>query len=355
LSISVSTLLNSPDKVSGRYLGLMAWNLLIAHVFYLDVEGEERLGKFIQAYLTAGAILAASGFFFYFLYMKDPESILFDTGAQTGVHLGYGFLIGRLTGLEMDPSAYAVSLMPFIFICMSELTKRVRLYKSFSLPILVILLALLANLALTFSRSGFLAFFLSFGLFQFLLWRTERSRKRKMRQVSILLVLILGASIFIWPFLSSLDLAEQFEDRASFQEGRVALWKEALQIFSRSPWVGVGPGRIHEYTQVEGLVKFQAHNSFLEVLTESGLFAAGVLGLLMAAVVAFSYRALRRMKPGPLWYDFLGLYTGFVGIIILNQAISFITNFVLWFQLGVLIAFQRAAGRLIATEGTERP
>jgi hypothetical protein len=143
---------------------------------------------------------------------------------------------------------------------------------------LVVVLALAAQSALTFSRGGLYntAGALILGL-PFLL-------KGKQSRVKVLLfvpVLLLIGAYFIIPQLNSLTgsaLEERFKDTEA--TGRSELIEADIQIWLENPLLGVGPGQskpLHERT-------FRAaatHTEFSRLVSEHGTFGLFAMGLLL--------------------------------------------------------------------------
>lgn len=143
---------------------------------------------------------------------------------------------------------------------------------------LVVVLALAAQSALTFSRGGLYntAGALVLGL-PFLL----KSRQSRLKVMMFIPVLLLIAAYFIVPQLNSLTgsaLEERFKDTEA--TGRSELIEADIQIWLENPFLGVGPGRskpLHERT-------FRAaatHTEFSRLLSEHGIFGLVAMGLLL--------------------------------------------------------------------------
>ena len=72
--------------------------------------------------------------------------------------------------------------------------------------------------------------------------------------------------------------------------GRVSLWQAAMSIFQENPIIGIGSGALSSPLEL-GTV---AHNTYISVLTELGLFG---LCLYTAVLIIVLFTALRQSKP----------------------------------------------------------
>ncbi len=91
---------------------------------------------------------------------------------------------------------------------------------------------------------------------------------------------------------------------------RLLAWKTAAQLFARSPWFGVGPDEFAGAAYRMGLppamaggeIWTAAHNLPLQLLAETGVFAAG---LIVFALLAWFYKSttlfFRTPTPGGWW------------------------------------------------------
>ncbi len=89
---------------------------------------------------------------------------------------------------------------------------------------------------------------------------------------------------------------------------RVPMWDSAFSIFKKFPFFGVGPGNyatymykvVPENLYKEGLHHLHAHDTFLEILAETGLF--GLLSFLFIFFTFFKYM-IKRIKKREDYID----------------------------------------------------
>ena len=115
-------------------------------------------------------------------------------------------------------------------------------------------------------------------------------------------VVVLAVALTLWQPL----IEERFQAKGSVAEqnvdSRQALWRAAIDMAADHPVLGVGPGRFGDESaayaldQPVGLEDPVAHNSYLEVLAENGLFAFLALLAFVAGSWVLARRALARSE-----------------------------------------------------------
>ena len=190
--------------------------------------------------------------------------------------------------------------------------------------------------ALTLSRSAWLYFITFSILAAFHRGRLESAEGRRLLVGSLLLLPCLAAAqlAVLLPFLQPASHVISPMDRlfevASGWAPRVAVWKEAWQMYASAPWTGVGFGQFawHHFLQVSAVsaaqapgLYDQAHNLVLQLMAELGLFAAAATVLTTIAwvtgvlherasperwwVLALAAVAgIHSMLEYPLWYAY---------------------------------------------------
>jgi O-antigen ligase len=127
---------------------------------------------------------------------------------------------------------------------------------------------------------------------------------RKWAAVAALTIVCAGS----FGFLSTGQLEAEFAGLASSShmatgEGRFPIWLDTLHLIRAYPLFGSGMGTygtafLKHQTAVVELDFTHAHNDYLELATELGIFGFAVFGALIVAVAA---RALRAVKHGQEW------------------------------------------------------
>jgi O-antigen ligase len=143
-------------------------------------------------------------------------------------------------------------------------------------------LMILAGIAASVSRGGWIATVISLGVFCALLVRAHSFRIPAL----IAVVLLLGGAIF------GVTKAEVITKRVerSFQPGQVdfvlsraPIWGSAIRMWEDYPWFGVGPGhfdyRFRQYRREDYQIRpLRAHNDYLNTLADWGLVGATIVG-----------------------------------------------------------------------------
>jgi O-antigen ligase len=245
-----------------------------------------------------------------------------------------------------DMSAVAVSLLAFPVAVLLGAFRP--LVKSIALATVVfgVLLALYTG-----SRGGFIG--LTTFLVVFLCFRIPGVSAA--RKVILVLFLLAGAlinidKINVERYQTIFSLEDDYN--STDEQGRKALWIRGLKIFAAYPLTGAGVFRFQEAVGVmrldEGNVppRWQAaHNSYIEILAETGI-AGGVLFVLL---IIRSLRTLNRLGHAPAGTPFAspemaplrsvarvffaGLVAHAVTTFFLSWAYS--VNFALWFAVAV--------------------
>ncbi len=153
------------------------------------------------------------------------------------------------------------------------------------------ILAVLAGILLTASRTALIATFVAFG-FGFWTWRQADS-SQKISTLALAALLVLG--IFqLAPAASRerLDTISNELARGTFH-GRTRIWKAGFHVLKKHPVLGVGSGAYPEAVRpslgtpgVPGF-RYVAHNTFLSVLVECGLAGFSIYGILLGLLALF--------------------------------------------------------------------
>lgn len=196
--------------------------------------------------------------------------------------LNYDITSGRLDyGTMFDPNDIAYFALVFIPLNLIFVTRsnksltRLLAIGAFSLGIFLVLL--------TGSRGGFLALLVAMLL---LLFRTNLFKSSvKVGVVLLFLVIFSFASVQHERFFSIFSLEQDYNLQS--ETGRMELWKIGLRAFLSNPLTGVGVGQFGHAVGLEresrgaDTLRWQtAHNSVVQIGTETGVFGLGLFLLL---------------------------------------------------------------------------
>lgn len=223
------------------------------------------------------------------------------TGNRQFVFFSEAFGSGDLQGTFANRNAAGI----FIDIALCALTgsffgKRPKLFH-----ILIsgtAILFLLAGLVLTRSRSSMALVFIPVMLLLFVILRSWKGRAVSNTRLIVLIPLL--ATIMLGAFLSVSQpdrIRNSLSRFENFQDARPAIWSDTLGSISRFWPVGSGVGTFDEVFQVDESLETlrsgraaRAHNEYLEVAVESGLFGVILLVSWAIYLLTLALRATMR-------------------------------------------------------------
>ncbi|SDN07746.1 O-antigen ligase [Fictibacillus solisalsi] len=230
----------------------------------------------------------------------------------------------RLIGLLEDPNYFVFynSIFFAYYLCHTGSRKN-----RFGLA-----LAVLTSI-LTFSRGGLLVLILIFVLYIFLL--NHQPIKQLKLVLGSLFTVLLGAYILV-TFLK-FDLYGILEARMNdFSKdggsGRLDLWERAWDVFVSHPLIGIGANNFLDYNQSQFGDTLHVHNTFLEILAESGVVGVFcfLLFVLFVFIQMFQYR-VHCNKPY--------LFLTFVAYILQMASLSVIINDMFFLFMAILSVY----------------
>jgi O-antigen ligase len=197
---------------------------------------------------------------------------------------------------------------------------------------------MLAGLAVTMSRGGWLAGGAVLGIF--FTWLLIRRRQMRIPALVGLGLVLVAGSVFL---ARSGKAWQRITDVAAVGKpdsgDRLPLWKPAIRMWKDSPWIGVGPGhydvRFPQYRDHQIQVNpGYAHNEYLNLLADFGLVGTGLVGLAILIAVGGIILSRKYVERGigdlgdkgsNRTAFFVGASIGMVGIA-LHAAVDFIMH-----------------------------
>ena len=158
----------------------------------------------------------------------------------------------------------------------------------------ILITMLLAEL-LTFSRGGYIGMIAGIGVTIILLWRYISFNKK------IILGLATGILILFLSFTNQ-SIVNRFLSSFDFNEGsnieRIKNWNQGYEMFADNFFTGVGIGNysIYLYPTVEYRTPIYAHNLYLDIGAEMGIFALLVWLLLIGITIWQLFKTGKRSK-----------------------------------------------------------
>jgi hypothetical protein len=216
------------------------------------------------------------------------------------IHTPFVFGPGRLSGLLIDPNAYGGFLVSLFLLQLGTLNSAWRLWAKRAGVWHSLLL--LTGIFLTISRSAAVALCAG-GL---LLWFEYQGRGKRVVRLLLLMALVTAILIWVQPlwqlWSSSAEAPEVTEEsveamaRIQNLAWRFSAMVSALKAFARSPLWGIGLG---VFSHLEGSRKSIIHNTFLWLLTETGIMGFLIFGFVMVAIW-LAYRKTKVLGDGEI-------------------------------------------------------
>ncbi len=289
------------------------------------LANRKRLINAVVILLVVGAIVGIDAFSQRFL------GIEFLRGRQIIEVRGVLYAITGPFKHYNDFAAYLICVLPLaITLFSSAMIKRI-IYRV-GLFFIITLLALC--LLFTFSRGGWVGFLAAGLLMLFLL------RKSK--------VVLLAISIFILMLIVIPEVRERamFTFQAGGDRDRFVIWQGAWVIVKENPFLGKGLGTFMQYFPQyanKGLLVQYAHNCYLQMWAETGIFALLSFLLFVGSIL---YKGIRTFKDNRqssiLLLGFICAIFGFlVHSFFDTQLYSLQLSVLFWFLLGVVARFDR--------------
>ncbi len=233
----------------------------------------------VAALLTSGVISAIFGIYQHFALPRFQDSL---------DHAALGYINGRVSSFFRDgPSIFAIYLLLLFPLCLYLLTAAKRIYSRFFA--LFPLGLTVAALIYTWSRGAWVGAIVAFLLFVILAFRQRPTVLLIILAAIPLILLLLPDSAIQYRFASIGNMADT---SIAF---RLSTWKGAWNLFTDHIFAGVGAGTVsfaHAYPMyaLPGTETVaHAHNLFLEMGIELGIFAPIIFILLIVVLAVITF------------------------------------------------------------------
>jgi len=251
----------------------------------------------------------------------------------------------RITGSFRFPTGYSAWLLivtlPFISLALF-LKENPKIKKISS--VLAVLLVL--NIFMAYSRGALIAFVAALAILLFL------SGSPRQRIIScIILILGLAVVMFILP--------ENIKGRPEFSnifthwssQHRIKMWTSAWRMFLDRPFIGQGLNTFmanfprFRIPQDEAIGLWYAHNCFLQIAAEIGIFGLAAFLWMIVRMFVTSVRSWILIKDEFLKYLYLGLFCSIAGFLmhsaVETSLFSLRLAVLFYFSLGLLMAIKK--------------
>jgi O-antigen ligase len=172
-------------------------------------------------------------------------------------------------------------------------------------------------LVFSFSRMGLISMLASLGVMAAVVMAGRR--RNPLPTALILLVVAACVAAVAWvgvaPVVSHFEELSHDDPIAQGTEGRMALWKDTVEIIRERPWTGAGLGSFEfAFTRVQShelaYTVEHAHNDYLEFSAELGIPAAALLFLTIFFLAAQTLRTSLRARSSRTRALALGILAG---------------------------------------------
>ncbi|ANC78838.1 polysaccharide polymerase [Fictibacillus phosphorivorans] len=302
--------------VCGIALYLFCYFLMKSLISSSNTHSIERSISYAGIVFNLGCLLL------YVLGLKKLNFILQGDGIYSlGVFMDREY--PRLIGLVADPNylVFYNTLFFTYFLCnLNHNRNRIGM-----------LLCIITSV-LSFSRGGLVAFIAIFLLYILIL-------NNPIKQLRLLIgtFLAIAVSFYLAVTFLSFDIFGVIQSRmqdfsSDGGSGRFELWGRAWEYFLSSPLIGVGASNFLPYNQFQFGDSLQVHNTFLEILSETGIIGAFcfMIFLLLTIYQLFQHRVYEK-KPY--------LFLAFFGFLLQMMSLSIIINDLFFMYLAVLSVY----------------
>lgn len=270
----------------------------------------------------------------------------------TQLKIGYGskvFGFPRIQAFSMEPLYFANYLLIPLSLSVAYFFSHANLIKRRWLVVLMILL--LVNFALTVSRGGYLG--LAATLFLLLVFYFRQVFTRKTVIVLMIFLVVAGSVMFALSrgqsrstqaFINQVTLQDAKKGSESVQ-GRLTTFDFAYGTFKKHPILGIGIGNYGPYFKNFPPVMPKTgwdivNNEFIELLAETGLVGTICYGLILLVIIWRSLLVLKIARDPFLRASLIGLLTAFIGVMVQYNFFSTLYIIHIWVLIGLLVAVQ---------------
>ena len=152
-------------------------------------------------------------------------------------------------------------------------------------------------------------------------------------------VFLFGALALIAHFMTNFNVFTILTERADDflhdgGSGRFSLWNRAFEFFSSHPFAGIGAFNFLEYNSFYYGEALYVHNTFLEILSETGMIGFCLyFSFLLLVLLQLLKQKIHKQEPY--------LFLTFVGFLLQMISLSLIVNELFFLYLALLSGYLR--------------
>jgi len=176
------------------------------------------------------------------------------------------------------------------------------------------------SVLLTLSRSGIVSLCISMIFFGLLFFRRGARKRRGLIIIIVFILVVLSVGWFGWD-----PIIERFErlkdSHGNISELRLSVWKDSRNIIGDFPLMGTGFGSFpniypkYRTLAVSGVYE-HAHNDYIELLSEGGVFAFFFCLCFLSSLVYKSYRVFLKRRETYSINLYIASISGILSILI---------------------------------------
>ena len=194
---------------------------------------------------------------------------------------------------------------------------------------------------MTVSRAGILGYVAAMPFVAAIMWN------RRLVLLMGLSVAVAGVFLFVdlgavWMRFDSFVDSSEFELDGSVRDRGLAL-RFALQEFSSSPLIGIGTGGFFHEVEVSsgGQVEMETHNSYLQILAETGLIGFGIFAWAVSYFVRSLFRSFKAQKSPRFRRLILGFGASITNFLLTLATMNGITLTLAFLILALVLVMER--------------
>lgn len=333
----------NPSSSFEGFMGKILQGVFIFFTFFECMRSPGRLKTFLIIFAVSNLLICFNGFYQYFVGHEFIHGQPFDGN-------------GRISSSFRQANDYATYLVVvtaalfYLFLYISRVCRKAPesggegdQLLSFFLAwrtrgiIVILFVASLISLGLTYSRGAWIAFVLAIFLLGLKNWR-----------VLIPSMLIVGIFLFLfYPKLNEKrDPITSFKAFANYNN-RLGYWSRSIHVIKDYPILGTG---INTYSSVQWRYENEwgwggyPHNSYLQMTAETGLI--GLLSFLWLLFVLYrnSFKNLKEMYRPELKFLLISFLTGLSGFLMHSfldtTFYSVQLSSLMWLMMGLIVSLQ---------------
>ena len=201
------------------------------------------------------------------------------------VEIGNGNNMLRAFSIYADPhmlAFYLGMILPF------SIALYFNVKKSLKKPVLAVVCLMYLVLLLTFTRGAYMAVIGSFVVLAWLLWKNFQAKLAAILLLLSLMIFIIPNTPISYRFYSIFNMAEESN------LGRIDMWQKASKLGQKNIMTGVGLGNYS--VEIKPELGYRnpttAHNLYLDIFSEMGIFALMLWVVLIFKTLWLSYKKM---------------------------------------------------------------